>query len=208
MIPFAGWGATAGKAGYKATREVAEGATEKAAREAAEKKAAQEGAEKEARQKNGAQIKQKKKKLMECAEKGRYGDLKKKTGEGKFDRDHIPSKEALKRRAEKIKGKELTPAEAKAIEDQAWTIAIPKIAHQEGSRTYGRRNAEVLGDDVWDLAKAAKDDVEDMLKYIKENPDVFGKDCADLYKEATEEMLQMTDQDYVDFLDKILDNKK
>jgi hypothetical protein len=158
--------------------------------------------------KGDTQIKQKKKKLMECAEKGKYGDLKKKTGNGKLDRDHIPSKEALKRRAEKIKGKELTPAEAKAIEDQAWTIAIPQVAHQEGSRTYGGRNTKVVDDDVLDLAKAAKDDVEDMLKYIKENPDVFGKDCADLYKEATEEMLQMTDQDYVDFLNKILENKK
>lgn len=46
------------------------------------------------------------------------------------------------------------------------------------------------------------------MKYIKENPGVFDKDCADLYKEAAEEMLQITDQDYADFLEKILKEVK
>ena len=36
---------------------------------------------------------------LKCGELGNYGEQKGRTGEGKYDRDHIPSKAALKERA-------------------------------------------------------------------------------------------------------------
>lgn len=52
------------------------------------------------------------KKKMKCGDFGKYGDLKKKTGEGQFDRDHVPSKAALKQRAKELasqRGENLLP---------------------------------------------------------------------------------------------------
>ena len=104
---------------------------------------------------------------MKCGEGARYDDLKKKTGDGKFDRDHIPAKSALKEKARQLnQGKELTPAQQKAIDDWGNAIAIPREAHQQVSPTYGGRSNPIA--DAADLEGAAKRDVDAMLEKIDE----------------------------------------
>ena len=122
MWPAGGQAATATKYGVKGTKAVAKQVEKKAAKEleeAAAKKAAKEAEEKAAKEaeeaakkggKNGDGGHVKGKKKLKCGDSGSYKDLKKKTGDGKFDRDHIPSKAALKARAEAMLGRELYSA--------------------------------------------------------------------------------------------------
>ncbi len=57
---------------------------------------------------------------LDCGEYSAYGEQKKKTGHGKYDRDHIPSKAALKERARQLNGgMDLSPAQAAAIDNGA-----------------------------------------------------------------------------------------
>ena len=109
MIPGAGMAATGAKYGKKVIGAVVESAAKKAEREAAEraakelakKKAEKEAAEAAANANKGKKGgKDKGKKKLKCGQYGKYGDLKKQSGDNKFDRDHIPSKAALKERAQ------------------------------------------------------------------------------------------------------------
>ncbi|MBB3195363.1 hypothetical protein FHS28_002766 [Roseateles terrae] len=60
--------------------------------------------------------KTKPKREMKCGEFGKYGELKKKTGDGKIDRGHIPSKAAWKARAQKLNfGKPLSEVQKRSI---------------------------------------------------------------------------------------------
>lgn len=196
-IPFAGWGAAAGKAGRRAVQAVSSEAAEKAAKEAAERaareaalkaekeaaaKAEKEAAEAAASGKDGGKVKPKKK--LKCGDHGEYGKLKRMTGEGKFDRDHIPSKAALKARAKEMFGK-LTPAQERAIERQANAIAIPRQAHIDVSPTYGQSAADAAKD-AKNLAGAAERDVGEMLKKMDE----YDAGCKDAYKNAAAKMLK------------------
>ncbi len=223
MVPGAGMAATGAKYGKKAVdavqagkvvKEAAEAAAEKAAKEAAEK-AAKEAAEAAAKTtarkaankgQKGGKNKSKKKKLK-CGEGGTYGDLKKKTGDGKFDRDHIPSKAALKEKAlEQNLGVELTPAQKRAIDAAGEAIAIPRQAHIDVSPTHGTKNIELSKKDAMDLADAAKRDVDEMLKKIDEYDEDGG--CKKAYKKAAKKVLSMTNEDYSKMLQKILDTVK
>ncbi|WP_025804399.1 hypothetical protein [Pseudomonas chlororaphis] len=214
-IPFAGWLGTAGKVGRhgataaveasgKAAKEAAErAAKDKLAKEAAEKatkeKAAKEAAEKKAQEEaqklaqgankppNKPGGKGKGKKKLKCGEYGKYGDLKKKTGDGKFDRDHIPSKAALKARAEALKGEKLTKAESKAIEKWGNSIAIPRQAHIDISPTHGQTLADAAND-AKNLAGSAQRDVEAMLKKIDEYDADGG--CKKAYQKAAKRVLK------------------
>lgn len=188
-IPFAGWGAAAGKAGRRAVQAVSSEAAEKAAKEVAERtakeaalKAEKEAAETAAKGKNGGKVKPKKK--LKCGDHDEYGKLKKMTGEGKFDRDHIPSKAALKARAKELFGK-LTPAQERAIERQANAIAIPRQAHIDVSPTYGQSAADAAKD-AKNLAGAAERDVGEMLKKMDE----YDASCKDAYKNAAGKVLK------------------
>lgn len=137
---------------------------------------------------------------LKCGQSGTYKELKKSTGDNKYDRDHIPSKAALKKHAEKLKGKKLSDAEKTAIDDAGWTIAIPKQAHKEVSPTYGKRNESLIKGDADDLAKAAQRDIEAMRDKI----DKYDKGCAKKYKAETEKILKKTNADYDRMLKDIL----
>lgn len=193
------------KVGKETAEKVVKEAPEKAAKAAAEKKAkdAAEEAAKKAETKDGARSKAKKK--MKCGDAGSYGDLKKMTGEGKFDRDHIPSKAALKARATSLKGKQLTAAEEKAIDNAADAIAIPRQAHIDVSPTYGQSKADAAIDSK-DLAGSAKRDVKAMENKI-DTYDADGK-CKKLYKKAAKDILKKTNADFDKFLIDILKPKK
>ncbi|WP_223669845.1 PAAR-like domain-containing protein [Kangiella shandongensis] len=150
------------------------------------------------------------KKKLKCGEKNSYKNLKKKTGGGKFDRDHVPSKAALKKRAEMIlakRGKRLSSEQAKAIENAADAIAIPRKAHQQVSPTYGGRNsAKRVIQDAGNLAGAAKRDTETMLKQIDEYDADGG--CREAYKAAAKQILNMTNKDFDTFLMKTIKGVK
>jgi hypothetical protein len=194
------------KLGKEAAEKAAKEAAEKAAKEAAEK-AAKEAAEKGAKKADVAGNKGghgKKKAKMKCGEGGKYGDLKKKTGEGKYDRDHIPSKAALLEKAKELNGgKDLKDWQIKKITNWGNSIAIPRKAHQDISPTYGGRNnpaADAHGEGG--LAAAAKRDVDTMLEKIDEYDADGG--CKKAYKKASKKILDMTNDDYKRELNKLL----
>lgn len=141
---------------------------------------------------------------LECGKSGTYGDLKKKTGGGEYHRDHIPSKKALKQRAEDILGRKLKPHEATAIENGAFAVAIPAAAHRNESPTYGGRNKNVFQSDADDLQGAAKRDVQAMQEHLDSSDD----GCGEAYKEATEDIPEMTNKDYDKWLCQTVKNAK
>ena len=141
--------------------------------------------------------KKKKKDKLKCGENGKYGDLKKKTGKGQFDRDHVPSKAALKERAsEKFRGgRELCPKQAKAIDDLANAIAIPKWAHSGYSPTYGGNNTETkITDDAKNLQKATRRDTAAMKKGMKEQG--ASKECQKEYAKWAKQVNKITPRQY------------
>jgi hypothetical protein len=143
---------------------------------------------------------------LECGEIGEYGDQKKRTGGGKYHRDHIPSKAALKERARELNGgKALSDAQAAAIDNGALSVVIPASAHREVSPTYGGRNAGKIGSDSKGLQAAAKRDTAEMKKELDKHADA---DCVKKYEEAAEKIDKMTDADYDKFLNNILKTVK
>lgn len=212
-IPFAGWGATAAK-GVKRGVDIAQTGAEtgaKVGKEVAEETADQAGKHgdevAEAGGKGGKGGKVKSKKKMKCGEYGRYGKQKQKTGEGKFDRDHIPSKAALKERAKTLlpKGKKLSPKQAKAIDNWGETIAVPRQAHIDVSPTFGQSIADAATD-AKNLAGSARRDVEAMLKKIDEYDADGG--CKKAYQKAAARVLRMDNAAYDEALKKILKTVK
>jgi len=142
------------------------------------------------------------KKKLKCGEYGTYKDLKKKTGDNKFDRDHIPSKAALKAKAQELnKGVELSTPQKKAIDAWGETIAIPKQAHIDVSPTYGQTEAEAIKD-AGNLAGSARRDVEAMLGKI-DKYDVDGK-CKKAYQKAAAKVMRMDNATFDKELKKIL----
>lgn len=229
-VPVAGEAATAGKIAKNADRyaaAVAKVADEvlpylpkrlqdklKPAIEAAKKKLDELGgkkpkAESEAAPKakdegkGGKKVKPKKK--MKCGERGTYGDLKKKTGDGKFDRDHIPSKAALKARAKALQGGKLSKAQEAAIDKAGAAIAIPRQAHVDVSPTYGQTAAEAARDSK-NLAGSARRDVEAMLSQIDEYDE--DGNCRKAYQKAAGKIMRMDNADYDRMLLNILKGTK
>ena len=188
-------------------RNLATETTEKAVQKTGQETGGTAGAAAGKEGKKGTQVKKKGK--LNCGEYGKYGALKKKTGAGKLDRDHVPSKAALKERAKQIakeRGVRLEEHQAKAIEDLADAIAIPKAAHRGESPTYGPRNtAGRIRGDAGNLGKAANRDLDAMIDKIGS----YNKRCAKAYRKAAEQLkekIQKNDQYFDDFLNNILDN--
>jgi uncharacterized Zn-binding protein involved in type VI secretion len=140
---------------------------------------------------------------MALGEIDEYGKLKSKTGDGLFDRDHQPSKGALKDRAEQLKGDYLTPAEARRIENQAQAVAIPKDVHSAGP-TYGGKNTPALrSSDASDLARAARRDADAMVA----NGRRLDPNNLPTYENAAGRMTTMTNEQYDAWLRGLLDKK-
>lgn len=148
--------------------------------------------------------KSKPKKKMKCGDNGTYKDLKKTTGDNKYDRDHIPSKAALIKYVEDNllkKGVELTKSQKDKIANAGLTIAIPKQAHKDVSPTYTNRNTSTrIGEDAEDLAKAAKRDIKVMEKEI----DKYEPGCKKIYQASAKKILAMSKADYDKMLKKVL----
>jgi uncharacterized Zn-binding protein involved in type VI secretion len=132
-----------------------------------------------------------------CGEVGEYGTQKDRTGDGKYHRDHIPSKAALKKRAEQLNDGPLSPAQAAAVENLALSVVIPAAAHIGVSPTYGGRNKELITPDADDLQGAAKRDTAAMSKEIANHADA---ECAKAYKAAAKKINKITNEQYDNFL--------
>ena len=152
----------------------------------------------------GDQGKPKKKKdKLECGENGSYGDLKKKTGGGEFDRDHVPSKASLKERARQTLtgGEKLCPDQARAVDNLASAIAIPKAIHSGYSPTYGGRNSpDRILDDALNPQKAARRDTAKVLNGMKK--DGVSKECRKKYAEWAKKVNNTTPAQYDEMLKK------
>jgi hypothetical protein len=156
-------------------------------------------------------------KKMNCGDDGNYGDMLKKDGDGKLDRDHVPSKKALQEAAKDIIQSldlDLTKVQLDKlfgdkglISKQGQTIATPKKDHQQHSRTYGKRNnPDKVAGDSKDLQKAAENDTKDI-------EDAEGKEmddeCFKKYQKAAEKIRKKTHAEYVkDLTDLIKDVMK
>lgn len=151
------------------------------------------------------QPKKKVREVLECGESGTYGDLKKKTGKNQFDRDHVPSKAALKERGKKLAaqmGKRFTGAIATAVDNLADAIAIPKPLHQQHSKTYGQtaEKAQTDGASTKKLNEATERD----LKAIEDNmASHMDKKCQALYAEWAQEIRDKIEED-PNYFDKFL----
>jgi hypothetical protein len=146
---------------------------------------------------------------MECGELGQYKEQKKVRKGGKRARDHIPSKQALKERAKKLKGGgkkkvRLNKCEVKMIDDHALTIVTPTAAHQR-TRTYGQSRS-LASADADDLAGAANNDLKRM-----EGPDGVkksDKNCEKAYADSAEKIRAITNDDYDKWLTSIIQKCK
>ena len=153
---------------------------------------------------------------LNCGEFGNYGDMLKKSGDNKFDRDHVPSKAALKKAAEKILEdtgliESITQSQMDAlfgkgsspglIAEQGKAVAIPKRDHQQHSETYGNRNADKIDGDSDNLQKAAERDT-------KAIEDAEGKEmdpeCLEKYKKAAEQIRKKTHAEYIKELKELI----
>jgi hypothetical protein len=146
----------------------------------------------------GKKGKRRKKKQMKCGESGSYGDLKKKTGKGKFDRDHVPSKGALKEKAKQLNGgQKLCEAQKKAVDAIGNAIAIPKRIHQQYSPTYGQSQSQAASD-AKNLQASAKRDTREVKKRIK------GKECKKKYAAWARKINKITNASYSRMLKKAI----
>ena len=146
--------------------------------------------------------KKKQKDKMKCGESGKYGDLKKKTGDNKFDRDHVPSKASLKERARNLNdGDKLCAKQAQAVDNVANAIAIPKWAHSYFSPTYGSRNTpDRIRQDARAPQAAAKRDTAAMKKAMKDKG--ASKECQKAYAKWANKINNITPKQYDQMLRK------
>lgn len=134
--------------------------------------------------------------MLDCGEVGSYSKLQEKGAAPDYERDHIPSKAALKsgalERAAKA-GKKLNDDQRKCIgnrvEARGITVAIPKASHRGFSPTCGSKNnpAQIQQDGASpDSMKAAVErDTADMQKHL-DGPPTHA--CAAAYREASKQV--------------------
>jgi hypothetical protein len=152
------------------------------------------------------------KKKLDCGELGTYGDQKKRTGDNKYDRDHVPSKAALKERAEQIAKERgdppLSPKQKKAIENLADAVVIPKATHRKSSPTYGSKNKKLSktdGKNAGTLNDALGRDLDAVLTDLEKTD----PECAKQYRAAAKKLrdkVKKNSNHFDDFLNDVLDN--
>jgi len=131
--------------------------------------------------------------MLDCGEVGSYAELKKKKAAPKYERDHVPSKAALRdaayNRAKPPLNGDQKKCVAKKVEKLGITVAIPKAAHRNFSPTCGSKNtvAQIIQDAATpeSMKQAVDRDVEAMQKHLDGPPK---DDCADAYREAAEKV--------------------
>jgi hypothetical protein len=134
---------------------------------------------------------------LTCGECGSYTKLQEKRAkEPGYERDHIPSKAALREAAfQRAKPKRLTETQktciANKVEARGITVAIPRSSHRNFSPTCGSRNTEAqLAKDAKSpesLKEAVDRDLKAMQKHLesKESPDPA---CAAAYRAAAKQI--------------------
>lgn len=128
--------------------------------------------------------------MLDCGECGSYSKLQKKRAKPTYERDHVPSKAALKAAAiQRALPKQLTDAEITCVgnktEARGITIAIPRSAHRGFSPTCGSQNTKAqIQSDAADLPKARDRDLDAMQAHL----DATDPECAAAYKEAAKKV--------------------
>jgi uncharacterized Zn-binding protein involved in type VI secretion len=129
--------------------------------------------------------------MLDCGECGSYTKLKEKGAKPLYERDHIPSKAALREAAvNRHKPKVLSDAQltcvANKTEARGITVAIPKASHRNFSPTCGSRNTpQQLAKDA-KSPKSLEDAVDRDLAAMKAH--LAGTPCAKAYDEAAKKI--------------------
>lgn len=143
-----------------------------------------------------------------------YGEQKKVTGDGSCDRDHQPSKAAIKKAVkddidQRVASGELerspTPEEMKKIntriENEAQSVVVDHDVHKDGPTHGHKNNAERIDADSKDLGAAARRDADAMVENTaKHDPDSLPatQAAADKIKEQTHESIMEKNRRIVD----------
>jgi len=99
---------------------------------------------------------------------GSYRKQKQKRA-GKLDRDHIPSKAAVKRAMKKQLGRKLSKRERKNLENNLTSVAVDRKGVHQPGRTYGNKNTDdQINRDSRDLRKAANSDLGEHRGRLKD----------------------------------------
>lgn len=134
---------------------------------------------------------------LSCGECGSYSKLQEKRAkELGFERDHVPSKAALREAAfQRAKPKRLTKAQktciAGKVEARGITVAIPRSSHRNFSPTCGSKNNKAqLKQDAKNpksLREAVERDLTAMQEHLRsrESPDPA---CGKAYAAAAKEI--------------------
>lgn len=237
LIPGGGAATKAGKLAYKGGKMALEKAekelAEKLLKERLEKEAAErlakEKLEKEAAQKaeagggGGSKNKDsqvKKGKKPKCGGRASYGRQGGDFLEHEMERDHVPNVAALRAKARqrlKERGLRLTPEamdalmgkkgksgqlEGGKIYNHAQTIAVPKDVHRESPTTGNHDNHK----DSKNLEAAAKRDTKNHRDKIKKSDN--HKDCLEALEEASEVIDNISNDQYDEFLDNLIDDAR
>jgi RHS repeat-associated protein len=144
----------------------------------------------------------------------KYGEQKKITGDGSVDRDHQPSKAAIKKaaadeiakRVEAGDMKKPTKAQMdeinKRIDKEAKSVVVDKDVHKDGP-THGYKNdSGRIAEDSQDLGKAAKRDADAMVK----NAGAKDPDNVSKYKDAAKDIKKQTHESIMNDTNKIIDD--
>jgi Flp pilus assembly pilin Flp len=142
---------------------------------------------------------------LQCGEGGAYSNLPRRPG---YQRDHVPSGGALKKRIEQLTwGHPLTSQQEqamekaspafkklmKAVENTGLTIAIPREVHEQHSRTFGGRNQwDQQVADSEDLAAAARADIARVQAGLA----AMRPECLAAYNASAAQILNQTQADY------------
>ena len=129
----------------------------------------------------------------ECGEIATYGEMcDEKRAKGRFERDHVPSHGAMKRKAFSSKSMDgvseaVKTCVANKLKSSALAIAIPKGLHKQFSRTWrGRNTAKRIKSDAKNLKSAANKD----LRKLQAALDKAKHPCAEAYREAAKQIRQ------------------
>lgn len=139
--------------------------------------------------------------VHECGEVGQYGQqCNDKRTDGKFERDHVPAKAQLQKRATRQRGySSLTPDAKKCVKSavtyRGMAIVIPRSAHRGFSATCGSRNtsAQINSDSssAASMKKATNRDLRAVQKHLDDkakNGTAKDKACAAAYRAAAKKV--------------------
>ncbi|CNH89029.1 PAAR/S-type pyocin domain-containing protein [Yersinia pekkanenii] len=97
-----------------------------------------------------------------------YSDFKRRSRQGKYEADHMPSRASVELYYE-TEYPELSEKDIKALSDNVASIVIPKEIHQKVSETYGGRNkSEQIGVDARNLRAALDRNLDAIKPALKE----------------------------------------